>query len=442
MVNQNALCTSMDVTGYGTAELNGKQIRVWGMLPKELASIEPTDYGYGKILKLIEASPNRAKPLCPLFAECGGCHLQHVNYLTQLTIKTNHVKSVLEAQGLPTEVVLPCIGMKDPYHYRNKVQMVFSEKGNRIVSGFYEENTHRVVNVDHCYIQDEVANAIIKTCKALFTKHKIKPYLEDKGTGLIRHILVKRSRQTEEVLVVIVTVEEMFPGRNNFVKDLRLSHPEITTIVQNINPRKTSVILGDFERIIYGKGTINDVMLGKTFIISSKSFYQVNSRQTEILYQKAIEFAKPVETDVVMDAYSGVGTIGILIAEHCKKVIAVEINPTSVKNAIQNARLNNVRNIRFNQADATAYMNLLVSEKTAIDIVLVDPPRSGLEEPFVNELLLINPKKIVYISCDPTTLARDLKLLTAHNYTIKRIQPVDMFAQTFHVETVSLLSLK
>jgi 23S rRNA (uracil1939-C5)-methyltransferase len=432
----------MDLQGYGITKHNGKEYHIANLLPGELATIDVFDHGYGKVVKIIEAARNRVKPPCPIYTECGGCQLQHLDYTAQLLLKNEYVKSCLDGKGLSSESVLPCIGMKDPYHYRNKIQMVFSEKGKRIVSGFYEENTHRVVNVDDCHIQDEVANKIIRTAKALLIKHKIKPYLEDRETGLIRHILIKRSRQTEEVLVVIVTVEEMFHGRNNFVKDLRLAHPEISSIVQNVNSRKTSVVLGDFERILFGSGTITDIMLGKKFIISSKSFYQINSRQTEILYQKAIELAKPSPNDVILDAYSGVGTIGILIAEHVRKVLSVEINPTSVKNAIQNAKINNVKNIRFFQDNAASYVNLMNSEKTWIDIVLLDPPRLGLDNDFIHELLQLKPKKIVYISCDPLTLARDVQILVNAGYDLKRIQPVDMFSQTHHVESITLLSLK
>lgn len=442
MIIENARCESMDLTGYGIIKYNSKEYHIANLLPGELAKVEVFEHGYGKVMKIIESSKDRVKAPCPIYSECGGCHLQHLDYNSQLNLKTNYVKSSFENNGLSTSTLLPCIGMKEPYHYRNKVQMVFSEKGKRIVSGFYEENTHRVINVDNCHIQDEVANKIISTCKELFVKHKIKPYMEDRGTGLIRHVLIKRSKATEEVLVVIVTVEEMFPGRNNFVTDLRRLHPEITSIVQNINGRKTSVVLGDFERIIYGKGVITDILMNKKFVISSKSFYQVNARQTEILYKKAIELAKPTETDIVLDAYSGIGTIGILMSEYVKKVISVEINPISVKNAIQNARINNIKNVRFYHDDATQFIKKLVSDETTIDIVLVDPPRAGLEPSLIDAVLELKPRKIVYISCDPTTLSRDLKLLTMQQYEIKRIQPVDMFSQTFHVETVVLLAKK
>lgn len=441
MIIDNVKCESMDFTGYGLIVHNGKSYQISNFLPNEVAKVELFDNGKGKIIKFYEASKDRVKAPCPIYSECGGCHLQHIEYQAQLKIKTDYVHQCFENESLPTSTLLPCIGMKEPYHYRNKIQMVFSEKGKKIMAGFYEENSHRVVNIDNCFIQDDIANAIIKTSKELFVKHKIKPYLEDRGTGLIRHILVKHSHATKEVMVVIVTVTEVFPGRNNFVTDLRASHPEITTIIQNVNSRKTSIVLGDFERILYGSGTITDILMNKKFVISSRSFYQVNSRQTEILYKKAIELAKPEKTDVLLDAYSGIGTIGIMFSDYVKNVISVEINQVSVKNAIQNARINNIKNVRFYKEDATPFINSLLSENVVIDIVVVDPPRAGLDSAFIDSLLKLKPKKIVYISCNPTTLTRDLKIMTSSDYSIKRIQPVDMFAQTYHVETVVMLTL-
>lgn len=442
MIIEKIRCESMDLTGYGLIILNGKTYQISNFLPGELAKIEVFDNGRGKVLKFYETSNERVKAPCPIFTECGGCHLQHINYQAQLKIKTDYVKDCFEKEQLSSETLLPCIGMKDPFHYRNKIQMVFSEKGKKIMAGFYEENTHRVINIDNCFIQDDVANSIIKTCKELCSKHNIKPYLEDQGTGLIRHILVKHSHSTEEVMVVIVTVSEVFPGRKNFITDLRLIHPEITTIIQNVNSRKTSIVLGDFERILYGPGTIKDVLMNKQFIISSRSFYQVNSRQTEILYKKAIELAKPNKNDVLLDAYSGIGTIGIMFSDYVKKVLAVEINQVSVKNAIQNAKINKINNIRFYKDDAVNFIQSVIDEEMQIDIVVVDPPRAGLDKRFVDSLLKLKPKKIVYISCDPLSLTRDLKLILKNDYNIKRIQPVDMFAQTYHVESITLLSLK
>jgi 23S rRNA (uracil1939-C5)-methyltransferase len=244
------------------------------------------------------------------------------------------------------------------------------------------------------------------------------------------------------VLVVLVTKEEMFPGRNNFVKALREKHPEITSIVQNINSRATSVVLGDFERILYGSGSIKDLLLGKTFIISSKTFYQINSKQTELLYKKALELAKPKSDDVMLDAYSGVGTIGIIFSDYVKKVIAVELSKDSVKNSILNSKLNNANNIRFYQSDALQFLDKINDDHTKIDILLVDPPRSGLDKEFIDKVSKILPKKFVYLSCNPDTLARDLKMLVGYGYIINQVQPIDMFPRTSHVESVSLLSLK
>lgn len=408
--------------------------------------VEPTPIIFGDIRGRVErmlADPlAKAKPPCPHYQDCGGCQLQHVAYPYQLELKTEIVKEALGARGLDTSLVLSTIGAKEQYHYRSKVQMVFSEKGRKIQSGFYEENTHRIVNVDACAVHDDQSNAIIRTCKALFIKHKIPPFREDVGLGLIRHVMIKSSLATKQVLVAIVTISEVFPGRNNFVTELRQLHPEITTIVQNVNARQTSAVLGEFERIIYGPGYIEDVLLGKKFIVSAKSFYQVNPRQTEILYSKAMEFAKPKATDVIVDAYSGVGTIGIFFADKVKQVFAVEINPVSVKLAIQNARLNNIRNIRFTKDDAVTFIAGIIHDEIHIDIVVVDPPRTGLDKAFIDNVLQLKPEKIVYVSCDPLTLARDVRFLTDGGYVMKRVQPVDMFCQTFHVETVSLLSLK
>ncbi len=443
MINiERISCDSIDLKGYGVVHYENRDYRIPNLLPGEIAQVDLYDHGYGKVIAWLKKSDQRLKAPCSIYHECGGCLLQHIPYETQLEMKTNYVKQCFAEYYLPTSTILPTIGMKNPYHYRNKVQMVISEKGKRILSGFYEENTHRVVNISDCYIQDEVANSIVNTCKALFSEQKIKPYDEDKKTGLIRHIMVKRSQSTEQVLVVIVTSEEKFPGRHNFVQALRTKHPNITSIVQNINPRKTSVVLGDFERVLFGKGYIVDEMMSMKFMISSKTFYQVNSFQTEKLFSKAMELAKLNPTDTLLDAYSGVGTIGLLMSSLVKKVYAVEINPDSIKNAIQNAKLNQVKNVYFAKSDAVDYITKLINDQISIDVVVVDPPRMGLDPAFVEALKQLNPKKIIYISCDPSTLARDVSRLDLTKYEIKRIQPIDMFAQTNHVETVCLLARK
>ncbi|MBU1144392.1 MAG: 23S rRNA (uracil(1939)-C(5))-methyltransferase RlmD [Firmicutes bacterium] len=435
-------CIKLDRHGYGLVLDNNRTFTIANLLPFEKAEITIFQNGFGKVEKFIKTSDDRVKAKCSKFNECGGCQLQHIPYLQQVELKTNLVKEYLEQYSLDSSVCLPCIGMKDPFFYRNKSQMVISDKNKKVMSGFYEENTHSIINIDQCVIQVDTANTIIKTCKNIMQQHKIHPYDEDKKTGLIRHILVRASSSTKQILVVIVTAQEMFPGRNNFIKALREAHPEITTIVQNVNSRATSVVLGDFERILYGKGTILDIILGKTFILSSRTFYQVNTKQTELLYKKALELVKPTLDDVVLDAYSGVGTIGIIFSDHVKKVLAVEISKEAVKNSIQNAKLNKAYNVRFNQDDAPVYLSKLAYEKTSIDTIIVDPPRLGLNQAFLDSVKIIKPKKFLYISCDPETLARDLKILVGFGYSLRQVQPIDMFPQTNHVESITLLSLK
>ncbi|MFA5006129.1 MAG: 23S rRNA (uracil(1939)-C(5))-methyltransferase RlmD [Candidatus Izemoplasmatales bacterium] len=439
MVLEKIRCGRVDVNGDGVVAAGAKTYYVEGLLPGETADIEVAGAN-GNVLKRYDSSSVRVRPRCPQYALCGGCTLQHLAYGEQLAVKTAYVRECLDAAGLVAETLIPCIGMKEPWNYRGKLQMAISEKGKRILAGFYEENTRKVVNADDCDIQDKTGNAIVHTCKQLFAKHRIEPYREDKGTGLVRHVLVRVAAGTGQILVVFVTVAEAFPGRNNLVTDLRAAHPEITSIVQNVNPRTTPIVLGERERIVYGKGFIEEELMGKRFRIGAKTFFQVNPRQTETLYKKAIEFAKPKATDIVVDAYSGVGTIAIVMAGLVSRVYGVEINAASVKAAKQNAWLNGVRNAEFHEGDAVAFVREIAASGTTPDIVVVDPPRQGLDPAFVTALNEVKPPKIVYISCDPSTLARDLKAFVGNGYLLKRIQPVDMFCQTAHVETVALLS--
>ena len=272
-------------------------------------------------------------------------------------------------------------------------------------------------------------------------KHKLTPYDEKTESGIIRHVMIKRSEATKEILVVIVTPSIVFPGRNNLLKDLLKAHSDIKSVIHNINPRKTSVILGDQEKILHGKGYIEDVLLGKKFQISSKTFYQINSAQTAKLYKKAIELLNPTKNDIVLDAYAGVGTIGLILSDYVKKVMAVEINKDAVLSARKNASLNQVSNFSIEQADAKDYILRLKENNVKIDALVVDPPRSGLDQSFIDSVLTIKPKKMVYISCNPETLARDLAILNSV-YEVVNVQPLDMFSQTYHVESITLLSLK
>lgn len=333
------------------------------------------------------------------------------------------------------------IGMEEPYHYRNKVHAVFGlDRKNNPISGIYKEGTHRILPVDSCLIEDQKADEIIVTIRSMLRSFKIRVFDEDTGYGLLRHVLIRRGFTTGEILVVLVTASPVFPSKNNFVKALREKHPEITTIVQNINGRSTSMVLGDKEHVLYGKGYIEDELCGLRFRISSRSFYQINSVQTEKLYGKAMELAGLTGKETVLDAYCGIGTIGLIASKHAGKVIGVELNQDAVQDAVQNAKKNGINNAQFFCNDAGRFMSHMAARGESADVVFMDPPRSGSTEEFIDAVALMQPKRVVYISCGPDTLARDLKVFAKHGYRAKEAWPVDLFGWTGHVETVVLLS--
>ncbi len=376
---------------------------------------------------------------CPVYKKCGGCDFQGVPYEEQLKIKETQVRQLLA----PFCKVHPIAGMKNPYHYRNKVHAVFShdKKGNA-VSGVYQKGTHIVVPVERCMIEDEKADEIIGSIRGLLKSFKIRTYDEDTGYGLLRHVLVRRGFASGEILVVLVTASPVFPSKNNFVKALRKLHPEITTIVQNVNGRGTSMVLGNQEKTLYGKGYIEDILCGYTFRISPKSFYQVNPAQTEILYKKAIKLAGLTGKELVLDAYCGIGTIGLIASRGVGQVIGVELNRDAVRDAVANAKRNQVKNVRFYCADAGKFMVDMAADGVKADVVFMDPPRSGSDVTFLDCLAKMAPKRVVYISCEPESLARDLKYLKKKGYQAEGAWPVDMFGWTGCVETVVMLSRK
>ena len=374
---------------------------------------------------------------CPYFSRCGGCQLLDMTYQEELAYKQKLAQRHLSRFGR----VLPILGADRPCHYRNKVEAAFGlDRSRRVISGTYQQGSHRIVNIDHCLNEDEVATSVIVTIRRLLPDFRLLPYDEDARTGFLRHVLVRRGVHTGQIMVVLVTATPVFPSRSNFIKALLREHPQITTIVQNINSRKTSVLLGDREQVLYGPGSIRDILCGKTFCISPRSFYQINPAQTEVLYRCAIEAAGLTGRERVLDAYCGIGTIGILAAEGAGEVIGVEQNPAAVRDAIRIARLNGVKNIRFVAADATAWMQAAAEEHLPLDVLMMDPPRSGSTPEFLAAAARLSPRRIVYISCCPETQARDLALLQKSGYRVTLIQPVDMFPHTEHVETVVLLS--
>lgn len=374
--------------------------------------------------------------VCSVAKKCGGCRYQGVSYQEQLRRKQRITEGLLKKFGK----VEPIIGMEDPYYYRNKVHAAFGRdrKGN-VISGIYEEKSHRIVSVDDCMIEDKKSQEIIRTIRGMLKSFKIKTYDEDTGYGLLRHVLVRRGFSTGEIMVVLVTVSPIFPSKNNFVKALRKEHPEITTVVLNVNDRQTSMVLGDRNIVLYGPGFIKDRLMGLTFRISPSSFYQVNPVQTEVLYGKAMEFAAMTGKERVIDAYCGTGTIGIIASGNARDVIGVELNRDAIRDARMNARENKIRNVRFVPGDAGWFMEGMAAEGEKVEVVLMDPPRYGSDRKFLHSLLTLSPEKIVYVSCNPETLARDLACLTKRDYLVKKMQPVDMFPLTDSVEVVCLL---
>ena len=378
--------------------------------------------------------------ICGISAKCGGCQGQKQSYAKTIEAKQKNLNTLLKKYGK----VEPIIGMENPYHYRNKVHGVVSrDRRGNIFTGVYKEGTHYVVPVEECLIEDKKADEIMQTICKLLKSFKIKVFDEDTGYGLVRHLLIRTGHKSGEIMVTIVTVSPVFPSKNNFVKALRDIHPEITTVVLNHNDRRTSMVLGDKEQVLYGKGYIEDTLCEKVFRISSRSFYQVNSVQTEILYKTAIDWAGLTGKETIIDAYCGIGTIGLIASDKAKKVIAVESNKDAVKDAIVNKKLNNVNNIEFYMQDASPFMTKLSAQDVKVDVLFMDPPRSGSTEEFMDAVKVLKPAKVVYISCNPETLARDLEYLTKGGmYKVNRMQGVDLFPWTNHCEMICLLTSK
>lgn len=375
---------------------------------------------------------------CLAAGKCGGCKWLHLSYEEQLKKKEKTLKELCGRFGK----LEPMIGMDNPYHYRNKVHAVFGEdRRHNVISGIYEENTHRIVPVDSCLLENEKADEIIVSVRSMMKSFKLRPYNEDTGYGLLRHVLIRTGLHSGQIMVVLVLSSPILPSKNNFVKALLKAHPEITTIVLNVNDRSTSMVLGDKEQVLYGKGYIEDNLCGKTFRISSKSFYQVNPRQTERLYGKALEYARLTGKEVVLDAYCGTGTIGIMASDNAGEVIGVELNKAAVRDARINAKRNEVKNITFYEQDAGKFMVQLAEQNTHVDVVLMDPPRAGSDEAFLSSVVKLKPQRIVYVSCNPETLARDLQYLTKKGYRMEKGVGVDMFPWTTSIEAVVCLQL-
>lgn len=379
---------------------------------------------------------------CRLKAKkCGGCPMLGLDYAEQLKQKEAAVRKLVGKYG----PVAPIRGAENPCHYRNKVISTFAAgPGGKLVSGIYAAGTHKVLPVESCLLQDEVLDTVMQAVRAAASTCRYQPYNEDKGIGLLRHCLLRRGVVSGQVMVVLVTAQPVLPGAKNFVRALLAEaekrHVPVTTVVQNYNPRRTSVVLGEEEKVLYGKGFILDTLCGKTYALSPRSFYQINHDQTEVLYGLAVEAARLTGKEVVLDAYCGIGTIGLTASGRAKQVVGVELNRDAVRDAIGNARHNDVKNARFFAADATQWITEAAAAGQRADVIFMDPPREGSTPQFIESVARMAPKRVVYVSCNPETMARDLALLTQKGYRAEGFVPVDLFPQTAHCETVCLLS--
>ena len=373
---------------------------------------------------------------CPHFNLCGGCSKLDISYEDEIKEKEEYIKKLFTSIGYKKAIEV--VKADKPYYYRNKVMMAFKlSKTKKVVSGIYEEHSHKIVPVNDCLIQSEEINKVLKNVNIALSKNKITPFVNG---GFVKHVLVRHAVKTNQIMVVIVTDSEMFPGRANFVKDLMKLQPNITTIIQNIQPRETSIVLGTKERVLYGKGFIVDELCGLNFKLSARSFFQINPVQTEKLYNIAMEFANLRVGNSIIDAYSGIGTIGMVASKTCGRVLCVENNPDAVNDAKFNAKFNNITNVNFYCEDSTKFINELAINKIKVDCVILDPPRTGTTYNFISAIAKMGIKRVVYVSCGPETLIRDLKIFKDFGYEIKNVKCVDMFPKTEHVECVVLLN--
>ena len=381
-------------------------------------------------------SDNIKKLPCPNAKKCSGCQLQNLTYPEQLKMKQARLVSLLGKFGHVNNI----IGMDEPTHYRNKVQAAFGYRDGRVISGIYQSASGRIVPTDSCMLENESADRIVVTIRNMCKGFKIKPYDLRTGKGYLRHVMVRCGFASGEIMVVLVTADGEFPSKRSFVNELLRRHPEITTVVHNVNPTETALFLGRDSEVLYGEGHITDKLCSLDFRISPRSFYQVNTVQTEVLYSIAKKFASLKGDERVIDAYCGTGTIGLTMADKAREVIGAEVNEDAVRDAKENAKLNGITNAKFYAVDAGAFMEELAAKGEKADVVITDPPRAGCSMKFLKSLLKLAPERIVYVSCNPETLARDLRTLTKDGYKVKKIQPVDMFPYTGHVETVVSLT--
>lgn len=431
--------------GMGVAKFDHYTVFIENALPGEIVTVKilkvGNKFGFGKVMEYIKTSPDRQEVVNEDLLRTGIAPLSHLSYEKQLIFKRDQVLNVMKKVAkLPEVPVLETIGMTQPFGYRNKAQIPVRKKDGKLQTGFYRKNSHELIAIDDFYIQDPVIDAAIIKIREILERFGVKAYNEEAHEGFLRHIIIRRGHYSHQMMVVLVTRREKFFKGQELAKVIHEEIPEVVSVIQNVNEEKTNVILGDLEKVLYGQQYIEDQLLGKTFQISAKSFYQVNTLQTEVLYETAIDFAQLSKEDVVIDAYSGIGTIGLSVADRVNHVYGMESISQAVEDAKKNAERNQVTNATYLVGKAEKIMPQWAKEEINPDVIFVDPPRKGLDQKFIEAACEVSPERIVYISCNPATLARDLALFNDKGYTTQKIQPVDLFPQTYHIEAVALLT--
>lgn len=432
--------------GNGVMKVDGYPLFVPNALPGEEGKVKVVKpgkgYGFGRLTERTKESPFRQEPPCPIYKECGGCQIQHMTYEGQLQAKGKNVGDVMQRIGKLHDVLVhPVLGMKEPWRYRNKAQVPVGEKDGRFVAGFYQKRSHEIIDMDKCIIQYEKNDEVIQHVKDICEKLEVRPYDEKNHKGTLRHIMTRTAYTTGEVMVVLVTRTPELPHKNAIIDALVENIEGLKSIVHNVNPKKTNVIMGDYTRVLWGEEVIHDYIGDVKFAISARSFYQVNPEQTKVLYDKALEYADLQGEETVIDAYCGIGTISLFLAQKAKKVYGVEIVPQAIEDAKKNAELNDMTNVEFEAGPAEVVIPTWYKDGIRADVLVVDPPRKGCDEALLNTILSMKPKRVVYVSCNPATLARDLRILEDGGYKTTEVQPVDMFPQTMHCEAVAKIEL-
>lgn len=443
--NQELTVEISDLTyeGMGVGKVDGFPLFIEDTLPGEEAVVHVTkvakQYGFARLVKLLKESPDRVVPVDRAYTQTGIAPLQHLAYPAQLRFKQEQITNLFAKQHLAINV-LPTKGMATPSGYRNKAQIPVRNVGGQLTTGFYKRRSHELLPLEDFYIQDPVIDQAIVATRDLLRQYGLTPYDEQTNTGLIRHIMVRRGYYSHELMIVLVVTSWSVPHVDAIAAELKTQFPDLVSFMMNLNPRMTNVIMGHKTRSVVGRDYLTDTLLGNTFHISPVSFYQVNPQQTEVLYQQAIDAAGLTGKETVIDAYSGIGTISLAVAKHAKQVYGVEIVPEAVADAKINAKLNGLTNVDFTVGEAEKLMTQWEADGLAADVVIVDPPRKGLAKEFIDALGKMKTPKLVYVSCNPATLTRDIALLQEYGFKATETQPVDMFPQTTHIESVTVLT--